>query len=697
MVEFSQFNPSKFSKYAQKNNGLNYKNECDDILTLDVEVSSGWIDNNGKLISYKPNIPDVKWNSYESVSLCYIWQFSFNDTVYYGRKIEDFKSILDKLPKDTHFIIFVHNLSYEFMFLSNILEWEEVFAKDTHKVMKAVPKEYPNIEFRCSLFLTNLKLESWGEEIGIPKLVGNLDYMKMRTPYTILTKDELDYAERDCVIVYKGICDYLRQYKHVKDIPLTQTGEVRKVLKSKIRKSKRDERKVMSMIPEDTKAYLRQNACFAGGYVHANFIFGGVTLKKENGNLPLGYGTSFDFCSSYAAVMVMENDFPMSKFFPMSFSVEKQEEYCFLLKVRFTDLSAVTFNHYLSSSKCFNINKNGFEVDNGRVIKVKSADCWLTNIDLNIIMKTYSGDVEILESWGARKGYLPKYIVDSVLEFYEKKTKYKGVKGKEDIYKMNKRYVCSIFGCCVQKMLQEEISFNDGAWDKSPKTIEEYDEYFKKLRTNNFGGKTFCSYSWGVFITALARRNLWDCMQYEEGEKKCDEDTVYSDTDSLKIRDEYDFSWYNRRVDEKMKLACSHHHIDFSRTRPKSPDGVERPLGYFVREDDWTEFKTLGAKRYVYRDRKTGKLNLVVSGINKGAVDCLNDDIENFNEETVFDKDNDSVKKNYIVYTNNQPKIVWNKGQYDEFESDYKYGINMRPTGYSMSVTDEYALLLGLI
>ena len=38
-------------------------------------------------------------------------------------------------------------------------------------------------------------------------------------------------------------------------------------------------------------------------------------------------------------------------------------------------------------------------------------------------------------------------------------------------------------------------------------------------------------------------------------------------------------------------------------THPKTPKGKEKPLGIFDREKDWSEFKTLGAKRYCYRER----------------------------------------------------------------------------------------------
>lgn len=40
------------------------------------------------------------------------------------------------------------------------------------------------------------------------------------------------------------------------------------------------------------------------------------------------------------------------------------------------------------------------------------------------------------------------------------------------------------------------------------------------------------------------------------------------------------------------------------------------------------------------------------------------------------------------------PPITWNEGQYDEWTSTDKFGINMRPAGYSMSLVDEYLRLI---
>ena len=38
--------------------------------------------------------------------------------------------------------------------------------------------------------------------------------------------------------------------------------------------------------------------------------------------------------------------------------------------------------------------------------------------------------------------------------------------------------------------------------------------------------------------------------------------------------------------------------------------------------------------------------------------------------------------------------VVWNLGKEDEYVSDWKCGIAMRPTGYDMSVTSEYLMLI---
>ena len=42
--------------------------------------------------------------------------------------------------------------------------------------------------------LTRLSLATWGEQLGVAKMVGDLDYDKLRTPLTKLTDKELKYG-----------------------------------------------------------------------------------------------------------------------------------------------------------------------------------------------------------------------------------------------------------------------------------------------------------------------------------------------------------------------------------------------------------------------------------------------------------------------------------------------------------------------
>lgn len=143
-------------------------------------------------------------------------------------------------------------------------------------------------------------------------------------------------------------------------------------------------------------------------------------------------------------------------------------------------------------------------------------------------------------------------------------------------------------------------------------------------------------------------------------------------------------------ITDKLHKACDEMNLDFNKTHPKTPKGVEKPLGIFAPEDNCTEFITLGAKRYVERRASDGKLHLTVSGINKGAVELLDDDIENFRDGFNFDKDAPCVNKRLATYIDSMPNITWSDG----YHSTYKFGINMRRNGYKLTITDEYKKLI---
>ena len=258
-------------KAHKKGKDGKYKTDkyLNDIITFDIECTSAWI-REDKVIGYEKGHDQEYWNELEPLALCYLWQCSVNDTVYYGRKLETFLILLKDLPEDVHIIIWIHNESYEFQFLANILTWEKVFARMPHKPIKASCEEFPLIEFRCTYMITRLSLDSWGKQIGVKKATGDLDYDVIRTPLTPLTDKELHYGEQDCLVVYAGIKEYLKKYKKQRNIPLTQTGTVRREVKDLLTKDKFYMRKVKKLVPKNPDEYKRLQKIFAGGYTHAN-------------------------------------------------------------------------------------------------------------------------------------------------------------------------------------------------------------------------------------------------------------------------------------------------------------------------------------------------------------------------------------------------------------------------------------------
>ena len=94
---------------------------------------------------------DIETTSYssngEDMAFMYIWQFSIENYVIYGRNWEEYFNFLDKLQEvggvssQQNLIIWVHNLSFEFQFIRKMVEWKKVFATDERKVVYGVTKQ----------------------------------------------------------------------------------------------------------------------------------------------------------------------------------------------------------------------------------------------------------------------------------------------------------------------------------------------------------------------------------------------------------------------------------------------------------------------------------------------------------------------------------------------------------------------------
>lgn len=568
----------------------------------------------------------------EPYAFMYIWQFCLCNKVVFGRTWLEFTTLLDKLNTvleldDKHkLVIYVHNLSFEFEFVRDFIDFKNVFATAPRKVLKASTDSF---EFRCSYFLSNMNLAKFisnTPEAIHYKGINDLDYKTVRTPSTELTEVEYGYCFNDVRGLEEGILHLLKE-DTLKSIPLTSTGYVRRDCKKAMRKNKKN-RKQFNQLSLDSEEYILLQECFRGGNTASN--------RKHCNQLLHNVG-SYDISSSYPYVMVA-CDYPVSPF--MLYTVDNQKEfeyvtskYCTIGRYCFINLRLKKNVPipYIPISKCNQTNNT--KVFNGRILKADMVQISLTNIDYEIINKQYDYDEMLVKDlYIARKGKLPEELRNQVINYYEKKTTLKGNPEYAYEYMKAKNKLNSIYGMMVTAIAREDLEIKDGVWVKTP--IIDLDEKLENFYKN---WNNFLSYQWGVFVTANARKRLQD------GIDLVGNDVVYCDTDSIK--------YLNNHTEDFIKLNQElTTHISFSN------NGVDYPLGIWDSENndngyEYDEFKTLGAKKYAYSIK--GKLGVTVAGLSKklGAEELSKGNgLKDFHNNKVFINSGRTV-----AYFNNEP------------------------------------------
>jgi hypothetical protein len=667
----------------------------DAIYTFDIEVSN-LFNLGGEWTIFDKSKPKEYYRTVDMIGLPYIWMFGINDRVYYGREFSEFEDLMKQISNEyVKKIIWVHNLAYEFQFLLNIFDGkytiDKMVCRDIHKPISFIIPEL-NIEFRCSYMLTNLSLARAASEFTNIKKLDTLNYdAKVRTPKTELSDEELLYCEYD-IHCLNDVIKYYKdeRYNHIVEIPLTSTGEVRK----KIHKvtDYYYVRKMQNLVPTKSM-YMRMWACFAGGYTHPNILNSGRVMKN---------GKGMDICSSYPWQAL--HKLPSTAFhrcLKSEFNTEP-DKWAYIALVKFKGVRSKYYTTYMQVSKCIfsddpeeaKDQRRHLTTDNGRVVMSKEHSMWLTSIDYDIIMRNYDIDeVEVLEVYRSYLDYLDKRIINLILELYGNKTKLKGIKEKESIYKRDKAMLNSIYGMCVTNPLKQSSRYKNG-WVRDSLT----DEFIKnKLTEMKASGSTLMFYGAGLWITALARKQLFDCLLPEDEKiaHEFDTHTVYSDTDSIKYVGDFDyiFDKYNKKVLEEHKQIAADLDLDLELFAPKDIKGISHPIGVYELDSVFEEFLTLGAKKYVVRE--DGELHLTLSGVRKSGVTALNNDIRNFKNGFVFDYDH-SGKLTHL-YTDQQPEVDIIDDAGNVYHSTNSYGVVLYPTTYTIGQTDLYEALIEIL
>lgn len=709
------YNPSQLGEVVKdafkglnpkgNNKGIKYYNcPC----SFDIETTSFYIDETGNNITYKDKEERQKFDptyNPEKRATMYIWQLGLNGRVIVGRTWEEFRNCCVELSKLLHLseknriILYVHNLSYEFQFISRLFKWVNVFSIDVRKPIYAISTLW--IEFRCSYLLSGYSLAMLGKQLTthkVEKLEGDLDYSLMRNTKTPLTDKELGYCVNDVRVVMAYIQEKLEQEGILSTLPITKTGYVRQYCRKRClyleghRQNKRYKELMGKLKINDIDEFDLMQRAFQGGFTHCNAYHMGDTMENV---------ASYDFTSSYPYVMVSEK-FPMSGGVKVKVDTEEQAEkyfqkYLAIFDVCFINLMPIDTNdNPLSSSKCYK--KVNVVENNGRVVCADLVATSLTNIDWQVMKQFYKWDsVKFGTFYIYYSNYLPTPLVDCILELYEKKTTLKGVEGMEVEYLKSKEMINSVYGMAVTNPLRDEIIFDGLLWENNPPTNRE-----ELLDKYNNSRNRFLFYPWGIFVTSYARRNLFT------GIKSVGDDYIYSDTDSIKFtnpdKHKTYFDSYNKLVTKKLEKAMAYHGFSIERTRPKTKEGKEKPLGVWDFEGVYKRFKTLGAKRYMVEEDNALKVNgvsypvsLTVSGVNKKTAIPYLWDLTGGNTEKIFELFNEGLEippsksgKNLHTYIDGEIEgqltdYLGNKAPYKELCC-----IHLEPTGYDLSIASLY-------
>ena len=545
-------------------------------------------------------------------SVMYIWQWQFgSDCSVIGRTWYELMQFIKKLEEhleSQRLVVFVHNLSFEFQFLSGIYDFapDDVFAIDRRKVLKALL--HNKIEFRCSYLQTNMSLRAFCEKMGVKNYKLKMDYSKTRFWYTPLTDREMAYCLNDVRGLVEAIkIEMDRDGDNLYSIPLTSTGYARRDAKAAMRSVSKAY--IQNQVPS-YEVYELLREAFRGGNTHASRYYSNQIMKDVK---------SVDIASAYPD-SICNDLFPVSKFSMRKHTtLEELHDIiyikkkaclirCSLMDVKLKDdLIPVP---YLATSKCRGISGGVF--DNGRIL---SADVILqttmTDIDYKILCSQYHFKIKILSVATARYGMLPEPLRKCVLQYFINKTDLKDKESDSEhtaefyelLYHKSKNLLNAQYGMMAQNPVKISIKYVN---ERDDLFIEDPDAD-PRILLQDYNKKAFLVYQWGVWVTAHCREHL------QKGIDACGIGFIYCDTDSCKYVGDVDWDQINAEYIKRSKKNGNY---------ATDPNGITHYMGLFEPEDSMPEFKTMGAKKYAYIDKK-GKLHITIAGVNKriGAVE----------------------------------------------------------------------------
>lgn len=635
----------------------------------------------------------------------YLWQFALaivDDDMNikwcktcYGRYVEElpafFKLVLKKCPDESTLCGYVHNLSYDFAFISPFLQDLETFCLDRRKVLKCTAFD-GKIELRDSYRQTNRKLETFARDMKAEhgKLDGNVfDYNEVRYPWTELTPYQMEYGENDVLALVESICIEMQKFgDNLYTIPMTSTGYLRRDAKAAITNQAGMLTAIREILP-DKEQFEMLREIFRGGNTHANRRYAGLIVSDVYSN---------DLSSSYPSWMIYCK-YPITKFKKVREPNLRHVKNIIdtgcavIMRIAMYDVELRRGDWgfpYLAKDKCRKIPMKSDEnnvYDNGRILKCQYLETSCTDIDLKIILEEYTGAIEVQEAYFAKYGELPHPYTDLIKQLYTDKTRLKNVAGDdaEFHYLLAKMKINAGYGMMAQNPCKFECEFFNESGNYE---YDNHDGVIDELLAE-YHEKGWLPYQWGCWVTAWARYALEQGLKiaYDETTKIYGHDTtLYCDTDSVKYAapDYINFGKWNDEILKKSE-ELNANAVD--------PHGEKHYMGIFEHDGHYKRFSTLGAKKYAYEDDK-GKLHITIAGVSKktGAEELGT--LENFRLA-------DNIGQPFIFRKAGGVEAVYNDTSDYWIDKDgHKLHITrnilLRPSTYTLGATAEYTAFVDL-
>lgn len=648
---------------------------------FDIETSTIWLNDDH--------------TQYDVHSFMYVWQFQLEEYTIKGRTWKEYfdwlailQEAIGKIRSDNGLsdnpllVIWVHNLAYEWTFLSGLYPFrnDEIFFRDVRKPIYC--RMFDTFEYRCSYIQSNLSLAALCKQTGVKqKLSGQtFDYNKIRFPWTPLSEFEEEYTTVDVESLVAAM-----KYRvskggdNLQTVPLTSTGYVRRECKEALKDHYLDLRE----LKPGEKEYRLLRKAFRGGNTHANRYYVNQIVSDVY---------SYDISSSYPTQQ-LTHKFPIRPFkwldFTQKTAKRRMDRVNLFIGMGYAVVGTYQFKHlrlhnhrepipYISLSRCQAMGDEDTDLllDNGRVMECAYMEISLTEIDLAIVLEQYDFDeIDVIEAMVAQKDFLPESYRAVIQDYYNRKTALKGDDSEDGqyMYVKSKNMLNAVFGMSATDPVHQEIEYLDGEYKVSSYEDFTQDELLKLLKNAAF------PYQWGVYTTALARKQLQDAIRL------CGDRIVYCDTDSVKTLGNIPIHKLN---DKLLKLAIQ------QKAFADDMNGKRHYIGLFESDGHYDRFITQGAKRYAYET--DGHMGITVAGVSKKinektgvsfAVEELKT-LDRFRVGMVWRKAGGTIS----VYNDNDDIMYTDPATGNQIR--IRKNVAIVPSTYVMSYSKDYRLLL---